>query len=263
MEQIPNPEDRPDATGRPTPATTGAAPRGHADDVVASHPPRGRRVLAAAALATGLVIGGAAVAAAVSGPGQTAAVQAGSLGAADSGPQGSASSAPGSESTRPDGGPAGRGARGTAGTRGALHGELTVPQTDGTGTRVVLLQRGKVTAVSSSEIALTSSDGFTATYPVTSSTRVRTATGTTIAGVEVGDTVDVVAAKGGAALRVSTGGMRGMGRHHGWAGGENAPGAPAPGTTPTRPGTTPSAPPTGTSTGSATGTSFDVPVAQL
>jgi hypothetical protein len=80
------------------------------------------------------------------------------------------------------------------------HGQLTL-QTR-TGDRTVDLQRGKVTAVSPTSISVESPDGFTATYAVTSATKVRVArTLGSIAGVHDGDRVFVVAS-GGKALRV-------------------------------------------------------------
>ena len=148
---------------------------------------RGRRVLAGAALATGLAVGGAAVAAAVS--------TGGSRQVADAG-------------TRGFGGP---------GMRGTLHGELTVPQTDGTGTQVVLVQSGTVTAVSATSLSVKSTDGFTATYAITSTTRVRAKGGTGITGVASGATVWVVSSSSHSALMVAdrAGGMRGMQGRHG------------------------------------------------
>jgi hypothetical protein len=55
--------------------------------------------------------------------------------------------------------------------RDVLHGELTVKATEGT--RVVDVQRGKVTAASATSLTVASSDGFSATYAVSSSTVVR------------------------------------------------------------------------------------------
>jgi hypothetical protein len=186
--------------------------------------PRSRRALATVALATGLVVGGAAVAAAVSG----------TAGSAVTGAATQAGAVSGSVSSGALGAAGGLGAhgggRGVGGVGGALHGELTVPQTDGTGTRVVLVQTGAVTAVSSSRLSIRSTDGFTATYPVDASTQVRTGDGTTIADVTVGDTVSVMAAKGGAALMVVERGARdGTGRK-GWGDrdGRSTPSTPTP-----------------------------------
>ena len=60
--------------------------------------------------------------------------------------------------------PAGRG-----GLPGALHGTLVLPKPGG-GTVTVLIQNGRVTAVSQSSVTLKSDDGFTRTYAVTGST---------------------------------------------------------------------------------------------
>lgn len=252
MEQRPNPDDQsqpvtPGADDTPTTHPVGGetpdwattptgelpavgspsgpgAPRGHVDDLARARSSRGRRALAGAALATGLVVGGAAVAAAVTGPGENAAVQ--TVGSTNA--------------------HAGHG-HGRAGVENmriarALHGELTVPKAGG-GTRVLLVQRGTVTSVSSSRLVVKSTDGFTATYQIASSTKVRTATGTTISGVKVGETVHVVAAKGGSALMVRAG--RGMGH-------QGHDGRGAPDTTPPSTGT-----PAPSGSGSATGTGFD------
>lgn len=57
-----------------------------------------------------------------------------------------------------------------AGIGTVLHGQAIA--TSGGGTQTVLVQRGDVTSATRSSIALKSSDGFTATYQVTSSTKV-------------------------------------------------------------------------------------------
>jgi hypothetical protein len=62
------------------------------------------------------------------------------------------------------GGP-GMGGFGVAGPMGALHGEFTVPKQGG-GYQTLVVQRGKVTSVSSSTITVKSDDGFSATYSV-------------------------------------------------------------------------------------------------
>src|SRR4029079_19352332 len=69
---------------------------------------------------------------------------------------------------------AGAGAARAGGLLGrVLHGELTVRAGDGT--RAEEVQRGRLTAVSSSSVTVVSTDGFSATYKVTSSTVVRKA----------------------------------------------------------------------------------------
>ena len=147
---------------------------------------RRRQILSGVALATGLVVGGTAVAAATS---NTATI-----------------ARPGGDDAR--GGQHGQGMPGgmrdgmRGGLHGALHGELTVPQADGIGTEVILVQRGAVTAVSSTSLSVKSTDGFTSTYKVSSSTRVRAAGGDTIGAVKVGAQVHVVSTKDKAALMV-------------------------------------------------------------
>ncbi len=83
----------------------------------------------------------------------------------------------------PHGGPMGR-------DHGVLHGEMVVETEDGVyATKQV--QRGEVTAVSSTSISVTSEDGFSATYAIddaTESSRDREA-----AAAQVGDTVHIVA----------------------------------------------------------------------
>jgi hypothetical protein len=54
---------------------------------------------------------------------------------------------------------------------GALHGQFVVPKSGG-GYQTVDMQRGSVTAVSSSSITVKSTDGYTKTYQVVSSTNV-------------------------------------------------------------------------------------------
>lgn len=73
----------------------------------------------------------------------------------------------------------------------ALHGEVTVDQA---GTpKVVLFQSGEVTSVSSTSLAVKSSDGFTATYALSSTTRIMPSQ------PAAGATVWVLANKDGAA----------------------------------------------------------------
>jgi hypothetical protein len=55
------------------------------------------------------------------------------------------------------------------GVGGAVHGQLVVPKSGG-GYQTVDVQRGKVTAVSSTSLTVKSADGFSATYAVSSST---------------------------------------------------------------------------------------------
>ncbi|HXW46936.1 MAG TPA: hypothetical protein VEL03_19245 [Streptosporangiaceae bacterium] len=80
---------------------------------------------------------------------------------------------------------------GFGGFGGAIHGQLIEPKSGG-GYQTVDVQRGTVTAVSSSSITVKSADGFTATYAVAGSTEVN-AQAAGIATVKVGDTVSIVA----------------------------------------------------------------------
>ena len=84
--------------------------------------------------------------------------------------------------------------------RDLLHGRVTVK--DGDATKVVDLQRGRLTAASATSITVASTDGFTATYAVTSSTTVHKARQTVPAStLAVGDDV-LVRATGGTATVV-------------------------------------------------------------
>lgn len=163
---------------------------------------RHRRVLAGAALAAGLAIGGAGVAAAVTSSSHSSSVAGGTSATV------AAQGANGHHHRRA--GHKGR-HKGDAMQR-ALHGEFTVRAPGSKAgaamtTRVLLVQRGSVTAVSSTSITLKSADGFTATYPVSSSTKVRAAGKlATISAIKTGAKVHVLAVKGGAALLVGEGG---------------------------------------------------------
>jgi hypothetical protein len=100
------------------------------------------------------------------------------------------------------GGPGGPGG-GLAGRGGQLlHAEDFVRQ----GTKVVTLeeQSGKVTAVSATSITVKSTDGFTATYVVDSSTKVgKKGAQAKIADVAVGDTVRIEGVKSAGAVTVT------------------------------------------------------------
>jgi hypothetical protein len=89
----------------------------------------------------------------------------------------------------------GLGGFGLGGFGGAIHGQLTEPKSGG-GYQTVDVQRGTVTAVSSSSITVKSADGYTATYAVTSSTEVN-AQAAGIGSVKVGNTVELVATVSG------------------------------------------------------------------
>jgi hypothetical protein len=78
----------------------------------------------------------------------------------------------------------------------AEHGQVTVRTK--TGTEVIDLQRGLVTAVSPTSITVKSQDGFSATYVVTSTTKVRkTGQQSAIANVANGDNVVIAAVQSG------------------------------------------------------------------
>ncbi|HEV3360474.1 MAG TPA: hypothetical protein VG247_26970 [Pseudonocardiaceae bacterium] len=78
----------------------------------------------------------------------------------------------------------------------AEHGSVTVRTK--TGTEVIDLQRGQVTAVSPTSISVRSQDGFSATYVVTSTTKVRkTGQQSAIGNVADGDNVVIEAVHSG------------------------------------------------------------------
>ena len=77
----------------------------------------------------------------------------------------------------------------------ALHGEVTMA---GPKHRVVVFQKGTVTAVADDSITVTSADGFRASYAVTGDTKVRVAKGdAAIDDVQTDTRVRVVASKDG------------------------------------------------------------------
>ncbi len=80
---------------------------------------------------------------------------------------------------------------GFAGFGDAIHGQLTEPKSGG-GYQTVDVQRGTVTAVSSTSITVKSADGYSATYAVATSTEVN-AQAAGIGTVKVGDSVELVA----------------------------------------------------------------------
>lgn len=77
--------------------------------------------------------------------------------------------------------------------RRALHGEVTLA---GEKQRVVVFQRGQVTQVSATAVAVRSEDGYTATYELTTDLRVRKdRNDAKIADVKVGTAIRVLATK--------------------------------------------------------------------
>jgi hypothetical protein len=154
--------------------------------------PGSRRVVIGAAVAVVALLGGAGVAYAAGGGGSGA-----TLTSAGASPSPSSSASPpsppnircrvmvkGSVSSKkqcppfgrfgfrpfgfPGGGPGGIGFPFGLGG-GAVHGQFVVPKSGG-GYQTVDVQRGKVTAVSSTSLTVKSADGFSATYAVSSST---------------------------------------------------------------------------------------------
>ena len=89
----------------------------------------------------------------------------------------------------------GIGGLGMAGHGGVVHGQFTVPKSGG-GYQTIDVQRGTVTAVSSSSITVKSADGYSQTYAVSSSTEVN-AQAAGIGTVKVGHTVGVMATVSG------------------------------------------------------------------
>jgi len=107
----------------------------------------------------------------------------------------SASTAPGERGLGHGGGPGMRGGHGfgIAGPMGALHGEFVVPKRGG-GYQTLVVQRGKVSSVSSSTITVKSDDGFSATYDVPAATPVNAARDG-IGSIKKGDDVALLAEK--------------------------------------------------------------------
>jgi hypothetical protein len=100
------------------------------------------------------------------------------------------------------GGFGGFGGLGLGGLGGVIHGQVTEPKSGG-GYQTVDVQRGTVTAVSSSSVTVKSADGYSATYIVSSSTEVN-AQAAGIGTVKDGDTVEVTATvSGGTATAAS------------------------------------------------------------
>jgi hypothetical protein len=211
------------------PVTGPYQPPGQQDDVVELRLGRAsgaRRLAIGTAVAVVALLGGAGVAYAASGSGATPA-------AAGASPSPSASakapapppsahcrmSVHGSAKTstkcppfgrfpfRPfgfgPGGPGGIGGIGfPLGAGGAVHGQFVVPKTGG-GYQTVDVQRGKVTAVSSTSLTVKSADGFSATYAVSSSTIVD-AQRDEIGSVKDGNQVYVTATVSGSAATATS-----------------------------------------------------------
>ena len=83
--------------------------------------------------------------------------------------------------------------------RSALHGEVTLA---GEKYRVVVFQRGPIEKVSDTSLTVKSADGYTATYVVSDQTVLRKKAGqATVADLDAGDRVLVVATKDGSTLK--------------------------------------------------------------
>jgi hypothetical protein len=168
------------------------------------YPPPRRHTHLAGLLAVALValVGGAGVAYAVTNPSNKVVTDFAASGHAQTPVASPSPSAPPWKGGRPGGfgrfggpGPFGAlggfGGFGLGGVGGVVHGEFTEPKQGG-GYQTVEVQRGTVTAVSSSSITIKSADGFSATYAVSSSTEVN-AKAAGIGTVKVGDTVGLTA----------------------------------------------------------------------
>jgi hypothetical protein len=148
---------------------------------------RRRRAIYTAALAGGLALGGFGIAAAqtdTTSPPTTAAPNDSTAPAPSQKPPGD-----GPRAHKRMRGPGGPGGFGMMGAGGAIHGELTVPDGNG-GYRTMVIQRGTVTAVSSTSVTVKSDDGYTKTYEVDDNTLVN-AGNEGIGDVNKDDKVDV------------------------------------------------------------------------
>ena len=108
------------------------------------------------------------------------------------------------------GGPGGGFDSGAAGLAGALHGTF-VTESDGSYvTRQ--MQAGEVTAVGSTSITVTSADGYTKTYSLSSSTTVN-AGQSQLSAIKTGHTVTVIASGSGAATTITDRSLAGSGQN--------------------------------------------------
>ena len=167
-------------------------------DVGYDSPRRGPRLVGLLAVAVLALAGGGAIAYVATHAGNNVSTLASRGSAQSSGPS-PAPSAPSEPKHGPDGFGrfGGLGFEGMAGPGpgGVVHGQVTVPKSGG-GYQTVDVQRGTVTAVSSSSITVKSADGYSATYAVSSSTEVN-AQAAGIGTVKDGDTVAVMATVSG------------------------------------------------------------------
>lgn len=157
----------------------------------------GHPLIIAAVAAGALVVGAAVAAIATSGSSSSAASSPGQLSGT---PAPSASGRPG-PGFRGGGGPGGGGFFSGLGPYGAVHGQLVVPRSGG-GYQTEDVQRGSVSAVSSTSLTVKSADGFTKTYRVTGSTSL-IPQGGTISSVKTGQQVSVTATVSGTTATVT------------------------------------------------------------
>jgi hypothetical protein len=126
------------------------------------------------------------------------------------------------------GGPGGGALQGT-GLTGALHGTFVTGSDGSYVTRV--MQTGQVTAVSSTSITVKSTDGYTKSYSLSSSTTVNGGQ-SQVSAIETGHTVTVIAAESGAASTVTDQSLATTGQNgQGGLPGAGTGGAPGQGTT--------------------------------
>ncbi len=175
----------------------------------ASGPPSSRRyghpLTLVAVAAVALVAGAGAAAIATSGgsPGPAA-----DSTSAKAGPSPSASASPWPGPRRPSAPAPGRAGGFFGGGIGGgfpgapVHGTLVVPVSGG-GYQTEDVQRGKVTAISSSSVTVVSADKFKKTYRVTGSTSVNAGNGG-LSGVKVGDQVSLTATEHGSSATITS-----------------------------------------------------------
>jgi hypothetical protein len=144
-----------------------------------------------------VAIAGALIAVAVASAGVTAGVMA----ATGSGSSSTASAGPGGGGFGRAGGPGGGALGGAGGMMAALHGTYVV--SDGSGNYVTeLTQTGTVSAVSAGSITVKSTDGYSKTYTVTTSTSVDNGSDK-ISSVATGHTVRIVASSKAVATTIT------------------------------------------------------------
>jgi len=161
-----------------------------------------------ALLAAAGIVGGGAIAgvtyAAVAAPATATPSASSAISAAADGAVAAAQTSPGAQPSPNAAAPGRKAGKGALGRRALLnrleHGEITVRT--GSGDRTLDVQRGAVTAVSPTSITVKSQDGYTHSYAVNQTTRVRSGKARgSIGDVHSGDEVFVVGSAGDA-LRI-------------------------------------------------------------